>query len=143
VRRTGGLGDTVKDVASAPPGEGNGYVFDGTDEGRWVDVLCNHAFFGVGRAASAFQLSPNKSPLPTTRNLNQSSPNRPPTESQPNPNHPPKNSLFSALDRALGDYASDPAAWSELARNNMNAELSWSKPAADYVAIYNAVADLL
>lgn len=34
VRRTGGLGDTVADVAAAPPGEGNGYVFDGTDEGR-------------------------------------------------------------------------------------------------------------
>lgn len=84
VRRTGGLGDTVRDVASSPLGEGNGYVFDGTDEG----------------------------------------------------------SLFGALDRALKDYSSDRAAWSELSRNNMNAELSWGQPAADYVTIYSQLAEV-
>ncbi|KAI8463844.1 MAG: soluble starch synthase [Monoraphidium minutum] len=82
VRRTGGLGDTVRDVAASAPGEGNGYVFDGTDEG----------------------------------------------------------SLFGALDRALGDFASDPAAWFELSRHNLNADVSWSKPGADYVDLYGQIA---
>ena len=53
---------------------------------------------------------------------------------------PSSPSLFGALDRALGDYASDPAGWAELSRNNMNAELSWARPAAEYVALYSAVA---
>lgn len=34
VRKTGGLADTVRDVASHPTGEGNGYTFDGSDEVR-------------------------------------------------------------------------------------------------------------
>jgi starch synthase len=46
VRKTGGLADTVRDVDSHAPGEGNGYTFDGTDEGslhaaldRWGQLL--------------------------------------------------------------------------------------------------------
>ena len=54
--------------------------------------------------------------------------------------HAPPCSLFSALDRALSDFSSDRAAWAELACKNMNVELSWAKPAAEYVDIYNAIA---
>lgn len=38
VRKTGGLADTVRDVESHQNGEGNGYTFEGSDEGslyRW------------------------------------------------------------------------------------------------------------
>lgn len=39
VRKTGGLADTVRDVESHAPGEGNGYTFDGTDEGSLHSAL--------------------------------------------------------------------------------------------------------
>lgn len=39
VRKTGGLADTVRDVDSHAPGEGNGYTFDGTDEGSLHSAL--------------------------------------------------------------------------------------------------------
>jgi len=43
----------VRDVGSATAGEGNGYVFDGTDEGRCVawggrGVFVGGVFVGVG-----------------------------------------------------------------------------------------------
>lgn len=82
VRRTGGLADTVRDVDSHTPGEGNGYTFDGTDAG----------------------------------------------------------SLFQALDRAIALYKDHQQDWKELSLCNMNTELSWNKSAADYVDLYNRIA---
>ena len=52
---------------------------------------------------------------------------------------PPNCSLFGALDRALKDYQSDREAWFELSRNNLNADMSWAKPSADYIALYNSL----
>jgi starch synthase len=46
VRRTGGLADTVRD-ADAEPASGNGFVFDGADEGS-----CGHA---IDRAFQLFR----------------------------------------------------------------------------------------
>eukprot|EP00879_Flechtneria_rotunda_P011073 GHRR01011570.1.p1 GENE.GHRR01011570.1~~GHRR01011570.1.p1 ORF type:complete len:636 (+),score=228.04 GHRR01011570.1:282-2189(+) len=82
VRKTGGLADTVRDVDSHPPGEGNGYTFDGTDEA----------------------------------------------------------SLFSALDCSFAHFKDKRREWAELSMTNMNTELSWSRSAADYVALYNSIA---
>jgi starch synthase len=82
VRKTGGLADTVRDVDSHQRGEGNGYTFEGTDEG----------------------------------------------------------SLYAALDRALDHYHTSRGSWQQLSLCNMNTELSWSRSAADYVALYNALA---
>lgn len=82
VRKTGGLADTVRDVESHQKGEGNGYTFDGTDEG----------------------------------------------------------SLYGALDRALSHYGESKESWAQLSLCNMNTELSWSRSAADYVALYNSIA---
>eukprot|EP00882_Tetradesmus_deserticola_P023530 GHRQ01025610.1.p1 GENE.GHRQ01025610.1~~GHRQ01025610.1.p1 ORF type:complete len:301 (+),score=111.07 GHRQ01025610.1:167-1069(+) len=39
VRKTGGLADTVRDVDSHAAGEGNGYTFDGSDEGSLHSAL--------------------------------------------------------------------------------------------------------
>lgn len=82
VRKTGGLADTVRDVESHQKGEGNGYTFEGTDEG----------------------------------------------------------SLYAALDRSLAHFRDDRESWKELSLCNMNTELSWSRSAADYIALYNSIA---
>lgn len=39
VRKTGGLADTVRDVESHQNGEGNGYTFEGSDEGSLYSAL--------------------------------------------------------------------------------------------------------
>eukprot|EP00775_Hariotina_reticulata_P004742 gene4742-4992_t len=49
-------------------------------------------------------------------------------------------SLFSALDRSLAHFKEQPSSWGELSVCNMNTELSWSRSAADYVALYNSIA---
>lgn len=82
MRKTGGLADTVRDVESHHNGEGNGYTFEGTDEG----------------------------------------------------------SLYAALDRSLAHFRDDRESWKELSLCNMNTELSWSRSAADYIALYNSIA---
>jgi glycogen synthase len=48
VRKTGGLADTVRDVDSHAPGEGNGYTFDGTDEGSLHGALDRWAAANTG-----------------------------------------------------------------------------------------------
>jgi starch synthase len=51
-----------------------------------------------------------------------------------------QSSLFSALDRSLAHFKEQPSSWGELSLCNMNTELSWSRSAADYVALYNSIA---
>lgn len=46
----------------------------------------------------------------------------------------------SALDRALAHFQNDRDSWQQLSLCNMNTELSWSRSAADYVALYNSIA---
>lgn len=48
-------------------------------------------------------------------------------------------SLFSALDRALSDYSTDPEAWARLSAANMAADLGWGAAGAEYVERYAAV----
>lgn len=54
--------------------------------------------------------------------------------------HRAQASLYSALDRALAHFRDDRKSWAELSLCNMNTELSWSRSAADYVALYNSIA---
>lgn len=43
-----------------------------------------------------------------------------------------------ALNRALGMWYNDPAAFAALARAGMTADWSWYGPAADYIELYYA-----
>ena len=46
----------------------------------------------------------------------------------------------SKIDEALTLFRSDKAAWQKLMRNGMAKDYSWTKPAAEYVELYQAVA---
>jgi starch synthase len=48
--------------------------------------------------------------------------------------------LHGALDRALEHFRTSRSTWGQLSQTNMNTELSWSRSAADYVALYNSIA---
>lgn len=61
VRRTGGLADTVNDVDASAEGEGNGYVFDGTDEGS--------LFAALDRALDTYKSSPQRWRQLSTSNM--------------------------------------------------------------------------
>ncbi|HEV2463199.1 MAG TPA: glycogen synthase GlgA [Acidobacteriaceae bacterium] len=49
-------------------------------------------------------------------------------------------SFYTALQRALGIFSKDQAAWTKIMRNGMARSYSWDKPAADYVEVYRQVA---
>ena len=44
--------------------------------------------------------------------------------------------FLGAIDRALGDYNGDPAAWKRLAKADMEADFSWRLPAQKYMELY-------
>lgn len=44
--------------------------------------------------------------------------------------------MLDALRRALAVYGSDKSAWSRVIANGMTADLSWAKPADEYMALY-------
>jgi ATP-dependent exoDNAse (exonuclease V) beta subunit len=44
--------------------------------------------------------------------------------------------MLDALRRALSVYGGDKSAWSRVIKNGMTADLSWRKPAAEYMALY-------
>ena len=44
--------------------------------------------------------------------------------------------MLDALRRALSVYGGDKSAWSRVIKNGMTADLSWGKPAAEYMALY-------
>eukprot|EP01025_Chloroclados_australasicus_P023810 TRINITY_DN24023_c0_g4_i1.p2 TRINITY_DN24023_c0_g4~~TRINITY_DN24023_c0_g4_i1.p2 ORF type:complete len:665 (-),score=105.58 TRINITY_DN24023_c0_g4_i1:1424-3418(-) len=81
VRKTGGLADTVKDIDEDQE-NGNGFVFEGVDEG----------------------------------------------------------SLEHALQRAISTYKTDKNKWSQQVLKNMTIDVSWEKSAAQYVDVYNQIA---
>ena len=47
-------------------------------------------------------------------------------------------SLLEAIDRALGCYT-QPDVWTALQRTGMAADFSWSRSAAEYIALYERV----
>lgn len=44
--------------------------------------------------------------------------------------------FLGAIDRALGDYYGDPAAWKALSKADMEADFSWTLPAQKYMELY-------
>lgn len=50
------------------------------------------------------------------------------------------NSLHGALDRAVALFKDDPERWRELSLRNMAADVSWARPAKEYVDLYNKIA---
>ena len=44
--------------------------------------------------------------------------------------------FLGAVDRALGDYYGDPAVWSALVWQDMEADFSWKLPAQKYMELY-------
>lgn len=46
----------------------------------------------------------------------------------------------AAIQRALGVFRNDKAAWTKIMRNGMARSYSWDKPAAEYVEVYGQVA---
>lgn len=48
--------------------------------------------------------------------------------------------FHTALQRALGIFRKDKAAWTKIMRNGMARSYSWEKPAAEYVEVYRQVA---
>ena len=44
--------------------------------------------------------------------------------------------FLGAIDRALGEWYGDPAAWTRLAKADMEADFSWRQPAQKYMELY-------
>lgn len=49
--------------------------------------------------------------------------------------------MLDALRRALTVYATDKAAWQKAVTNGMTRDLSWDKPAKEYMALYRRITD--
>ncbi|KAJ9511717.1 hypothetical protein QJQ45_022591 [Haematococcus lacustris] len=49
-------------------------------------------------------------------------------------------SLYTALDRAVALYRTQPQRWQQVSQQNMRADVSWALPAKEYVALYNSIA---
>ena len=47
--------------------------------------------------------------------------------------------FLGAIDRALGDYYENRAAWDQLAKNDMTVDFSWKQPAQKYMEMYKSV----
>ena len=47
--------------------------------------------------------------------------------------------FLGAIDRALGDYYENRAAWDRLAKNDMAVDFSWKQPAQKYMEMYESV----
>ena len=47
--------------------------------------------------------------------------------------------FLGAIDRALGDYYENRAAWDRLAKNDMTVDFSWKQPARKYMEMYESV----
>ena len=47
--------------------------------------------------------------------------------------------FLGAIDRALGDYYENRAAWDQLAKNDMAVDFSWKQPAQKYMEMYESV----
>ena len=47
--------------------------------------------------------------------------------------------FLGAIDRALGDYHANPAAWTALVRADMEADFSWSVPVRNYMELYCSI----
>ena len=47
--------------------------------------------------------------------------------------------FLGAIDRALGDYYENRAAWDQLAKNDMAVDFSWKQPAQKYMEMYKSV----
>ncbi|GFR45979.1 hypothetical protein Agub_g7451, partial [Astrephomene gubernaculifera] len=48
-------------------------------------------------------------------------------------------SLYGALDRALSLYGRDPERWRQVVSNNMRQDVSWSRSAGRYLALYRSL----
>lgn len=50
-----------------------------------------------------------------------------------------KDDMLGALRRALEIYGGDPEGWQNIVKNDMTAEVSWEKPAEDYISLYKSL----